>query len=117
MNIKSLLTIVLCCITISSCDNASDDGTTISGIEETVTINETGQYNLTISGINNTVTVKTDNTINKLIISGINNLLKIEGNTTVKVFEVSGSDNTLYVPNGSGISITDSGAGNSVIEQ
>lgn len=110
--------IIMISVMFTACDqNDWEKPVEVSGLGETVTIDRTDVYNLTISGINNTVTVDEDNQINNLYITGYNNILSIGQNTSVDDFRVSGADNTVYVPLGSGISFSDTGFGNVLIEQ
>lgn len=90
---------------------------TVSGIGDTITIDENEEYNLSVSGFNNTITIGENNKINNLHISGYNNLIKINKFTTINTFYVSGYDNTIYVPIGSKITFDNSGSGNQLIEK
>ena len=115
---KNYWVILVMSIVFSACDqNDWEKPIEVTGLGETVTIDRTDIYNLTISGMNNTVTVAEDNQINNLSITGYNNILTIRQNTSVDDFRVSGADNTVYVPLGSGISFSDTGFGNVLIEQ
>lgn len=110
--------VLMICFTVIGCDDSDwEEPVTVSGIDQTVTINRGDVYNLKISGINNNVHVSENNKINRLEITGYSNLITIGKNTTIESFDISGSDNTVYVPEDSGISFDDSGSGNQLIEQ
>ena len=89
----------------------------VTGSDTETTIDESEEYNLSITGSNNIVTIKNNNIVKRLKLSGRNNLLTIGDNTSVEDFDVSGSDNTIYVPVNSGISFSNQGVGNQLIEQ
>lgn len=89
----------------------------ISSLGSTVTVIESSLFNLTVSGLNNTVMVASGNKINEFSLSGLNNLITIEDGVTISSFTASGSDNTVIVPDGSGITFTDTGLNNTLIEQ
>ena len=115
---KNLIILIIMCIGLVACNE--DDfkiPKTVSGQDETVTIDENSVFNLTISGRNNTITVVDDNQINYLFVSGHNNIINIGKNVTIKSFYISGSDNTVHIPTESGITFDDDGSGNQLIEQ
>ncbi len=90
---------------------------TIDAVGSTSTVNESGIYKLSIDGTGNTITVASGNLIDTLTLNGTGNMLTISDNVAIAGFTVGGSGHTVIVPVGSGITFTDTGVGNTLIEQ
>jgi len=112
-----ILVFVLVFMTITACNPDDQEAIRVIGSNTTAFVNESENYDLVITGYNNDIAVADDNDIDMLSLTGSNNLLTIGNNTTVDQLYVSGNDNTIYIPVGSGISMTNEGNGNSIIEQ
>jgi hypothetical protein len=121
---KNIFLVILTTLLMIGCGGGgSGDSTptietvTVSGVGTTITIDRNDTYNLELSGVGVTLTIATNNTLNKINVSGVNSIIDIKQGVTVKGFDLTGSGNTVYIVKGSGISVNNTGVGNTVIEQ